>query len=103
MTQGPASAYGLSDQIGNLNPGTFADFIVLKPRFNALNELSTQAFESVEAILFALSFIGDDRAIEATYSAGKECNIDITKKMLAHKLILSESKQKDHHCEKIQF
>ena len=73
MTQGPAHAYGLSDQIGNLNPGSYADFVVLNPHFNALSELRTANSESGEDILFALSFIGDDRAVEATYIAGKEC------------------------------
>jgi len=77
MTQGPADAYGLSEQIGNLNPGSYADFVVLNPAFNQLGELrfdkSTNAsIESGEDMLFALSFIGDDRAIEATYIAGTQ-------------------------------
>jgi guanine deaminase len=73
MTQGPAHNYGLSDQIGNLNPGTYADFIVLNPQFNALSQLRTHADEGAEDVLFALSFIGDDRAVEATYIAGAQC------------------------------
>jgi guanine deaminase len=86
MTQAPAHAYGLSDSIGNLNVGTYADFIILNPQFNALSQLRTTAlFESSLAqtqlaqpapdyadILFAISLIGDDRAIEATYIAGKQ-------------------------------
>jgi hypothetical protein len=32
-------------------------------------------FESGEDILFALSFIGDERAVEATYIAGKQCKV----------------------------
>lgn len=75
MTQGPAAAYGLSHQIGNLNPGTYADFVVLNPQFNALSQLRMAEFESAEDILFALSFIGDDRAVEATYIAGKQCKV----------------------------
>lgn len=73
MTQGPASAYGLSHEIGNLNPNSYADFVVLNPQFNALSTLRMNEFESAEDILFALSFIGDDRAVEATYIAGKQC------------------------------
>lgn len=73
MTQGPASAYGLSDQIGNLNPKSVADFIVLNPNFNELSALRLQACESAEDIVFALSFLGDDRAVEATYIAGVNC------------------------------
>lgn len=72
MTQGPAAAYGLEHDIGNLNPNTYADFVVLNPQFNALSELRLQEFESAEDILFALSFIGDERAVEATYIAGKD-------------------------------
>ncbi|MFW8591359.1 guanine deaminase [Glaciecola sp. 2405UD65-10] len=81
MTQGPACAYSLNDQIGNLNPGTYADFVVLNPSFNRLGELRcASSFESQangssgdgEDILFALSFIGDDRAVEATYIAGTQ-------------------------------
>lgn len=73
MTQGPAQAYGLSHKIGNLNPGTYADFIVLNPHFNALAQLRCSDVESGEDVLFALSFIGDERAIEKTYIAGKQC------------------------------
>ena len=75
MTQGPALAYSMADEIGNLNPGTFADFVVLDPHFNQLAELRMANFESGEDILFALSFIGDERAVEATYIAGKQCKV----------------------------
>jgi len=89
MTQGPAVAYGLEHQIGNLNPHTYADFVVLDPYFNALSQLRFQGeqaaqlttqratheriLDDVQDIIFALSFIGDDRAVHATYIAGKEC------------------------------
>jgi guanine deaminase len=77
MTQGPAHNYGLNDQIGNLNPGSYADFVVLNPQFNALSQLRTADSESVEDVLFALSFIGDDRAVEATYIAGEDCKQEL--------------------------
>ena len=73
MTQGPAAAFGLSHQIGNLNPTTVADFIVLQPHIDALTQLRFQDYENAEDILFALSFLGDDRAVEATYIAGVNC------------------------------
>ena len=87
MTQGPASAYGLDQDIGNLNPGSYADFVVLNPQFDALSKLRCESLLDQDItteksreqksmigadILFALSFIGDDRAVEATYIAGKE-------------------------------
>lgn len=83
MTQGPASAYGLDHEIGNLNPGSYADFVVLNPHFTALsslrfnshtqpNKTKPQDQAQSEDLLFALSFIGDDRAVEATFIAGTE-------------------------------
>lgn len=85
MTQGPAHAYGLTGSIGNLNPSTYADFIILNPHFNALSRLRNSLQSTQEStlksnpqiskfsdILFALSLIGDDRAVEATYIAGKQ-------------------------------
>jgi guanine deaminase len=72
MTQGPATAYDLDDSIGNLNPGTYADFIILNPHFNSLSQLRMNDTSNADDILFALSLIGDDRAVEATYIAGKQ-------------------------------
>jgi guanine deaminase len=72
MTQGPAHTYGLSDNIGNLNVGTYADFIVLNPHFNALSRLRNNELSKLDDIIFSLSLIGDDRAVEATYIAGKQ-------------------------------
>jgi guanine deaminase len=85
MSQGPACAYNLDHEIGNLNPGTYADFVVLNPYSNAMSDLrfeslsryrsegaanTTEGIALSEDMLFALAFIGDDRAIEATYVAG---------------------------------
>ncbi|MFT6270972.1 MAG: guanine deaminase [Alphaproteobacteria bacterium] len=79
MTQGPAHAYDLSGSIGNLNPGTYADFIILNPHFNSLSQLRMNEASSADDILFALSVIGDDRAVEATYIAGKQQKISMEK------------------------
>ena len=76
MTQGPAHAYGMSDSIGNLNVGTYADFIILNPHFNALSHLRNNDLNKLDDIIFALSMIGDDRAVEATYIAGKQHKIN---------------------------
>ena len=94
MTQGPASAYGLEKEIGNLNPGSYADFVVLNPHFDTLSTLrfdslvqhsntdeSSQA--QIEDLLFALSFIGDDRAVEATFIAGTERKKQLKEQMYA--------------------
>lgn len=70
LTQGAADCLGLSDKIGNLNPGTDADFVVLNPRFDALTQLRINAESTCEDTLFALTMLGDDRATVATYVAG---------------------------------
>ena len=71
LTQGAADSLGLSDQIGNLNPGSDADFVVLNPRFDALTQLRIDADSTCEDTLFALTMLGDDRATVATYVAGQ--------------------------------
>jgi len=71
LTQGAADCLGLSDKIGNLNPGSDADFVVLNPRFDALTQLRIDADSTCEDTLFALTMLGDDRATVATYVAGQ--------------------------------
>ncbi|AXR06165.1 guanine deaminase [Salinimonas sediminis] len=70
MTQGPAVAYGLDHEIGNLNPGSHADFVVLQPEFDELTSLRLTHPHSAQDMLFALSMLGDDRAIYQTWIAG---------------------------------
>lgn len=72
MTQGAATAHGLTHTIGNLNPGSHADFVLLTPQFDALSSLRIANDAPVDDVLFALSMLGDDRAIAATYVAGKQ-------------------------------
>jgi guanine deaminase len=71
MTQGAAMGLGLEDQIGNLNPGTDADFVIIDPEFDELTELRFKHHRTPQDLLFALSMLADDRAITATYIAGK--------------------------------
>jgi guanine deaminase len=72
MTQGAAIALQLEDSIGNLNVGSDADFVLLDPAFDELTALRLQhCANSPEDIIFALSLLGDDRAIAATYIAGE--------------------------------
>lgn len=76
MTQGAAIALNLESQIGNLNPGSDADFVVLDPRSTPISHLRTQdcLFEqsicAPSEVIFALSMLADDRTIHATYVAG---------------------------------
>ncbi|MEP1446738.1 MAG: guanine deaminase [Paraglaciecola sp.] len=70
MTQGAAVGLGLEDSIGNLNPGTSADFVILDPEFDELSALRFEHHRTPQDMLFALSMLADDRAIVATYVAG---------------------------------
>ncbi len=70
-TRGGAEALGLADTIGSLAPGQEADFTVLDPRATPLLADRTAQAESIEDLLFALTVLGDDRAVRATYTAGR--------------------------------
>jgi guanine deaminase len=69
-TLGGARALRLEDKIGNLQPGSEADFVVLD--FNATPLLSYRMSQatSIEEQLFVLMTLGDDRTVNETYSAG---------------------------------
>lgn len=72
MTQGSSVSLGLSHLIGNLNPKSDADFVVLDPHFDPLTTLRlSDSDKDPEDIIFALSMLGDDRAVVATWIAGK--------------------------------
>jgi guanine deaminase len=70
MTQGAAIGLGLENEIGNLNIGTDADFVILDPEFDELSTLRFKQHRSPQDLIFALSMLADDRAIIATYVAG---------------------------------
>ncbi|MFC3120058.1 guanine deaminase [Agaribacter flavus] len=70
MTMGAAAALELDKDIGNLNPNTFADFVVLEPHFNSLSTLRINDTSDCADTLFALSIMGDERCINQTYIAG---------------------------------
>lgn len=71
-TLGGATALHLQDRIGNFEAGKEADFVVLDV---AATSITRRRFETTEGIaekLFALMMLGDDRAISATYLAGRK-------------------------------
>lgn len=75
-TLGGARALSLEDTIGNFDVGKEADFIVLNMQATPVMALRNQGLpsSSVEDLAekaFGLMMLGDDRAIEATYVAGK--------------------------------
>lgn len=70
-TRGGADALGLDGKIGSLEPGHEADFVVLDPSATPLLAHRSSRAESTEELMFALSALGDDRAVAATYIAGQ--------------------------------
>ncbi|MGR7997385.1 guanine deaminase [Xanthobacter sp. ZOL 2024] len=70
-TLGGARALHLDDRLGRLAPAYEADICVLDPKATPLMAFRTGYCSSIEELLFALMTLGDDRAIRATYVAGR--------------------------------
>jgi guanine deaminase len=71
-TLGGARSMKLEGTIGSFAAGNEADFIVIDTQATPLLKRRIGYAENLEEILFALAMLGDDRAIEATYIAGKK-------------------------------
>ena len=56
---------------GSLDIGKLADVVVLNPEATPVLAARHELSSSIEDVLFALALLGDDRAIAATYIAGK--------------------------------
>ena len=65
-TAGAAQALGLGGVVGNLLPGSEADFVILNPQANPLLARKTARAGSLDELLFAMIVLGDDRVIEKT-------------------------------------
>jgi len=74
-TLGAAEALYLDDKVGNFEPGKEADFVVLAPAGAPLSERRNKLSSSIEETLFAITMLGDDRHIAATYVAGAKARI----------------------------
>lgn len=73
VTQGAACALKLEHQIGNLNPGSDADFVVLDPQSDPLLKLRLQNRSADPAdTWFALSMLGESQVIHSTWVAGEQ-------------------------------
>ena len=70
-TRGNAVHLGLDDEIGALEPGRWADLVVLDPEATPVLRARHALSEHLEDTLFALAILGDDRAVRATYVAGR--------------------------------
>lgn len=71
-TLGNAKALSMEEYIGNLNPGSEADVIVLNVRATAAMALAAERIETLAQELFLLQTMGDDRSISSVYVAGHD-------------------------------
>ena len=69
-TLGGAAALRLDDRIGRIAVGHDADLCVLDPHATDLLAFRSGFCDGIEALLFMLMTLGDDRAVRATYVAG---------------------------------
>jgi len=70
-TLGAAQALDLDSKIGNFVSGKEADFIVLDTAASPITARRAASAESLDELLFALIFLGDDRNVSATYVMGQ--------------------------------
>ena len=71
LTLGNAEALSLADRIGTLEPGSYADLIVLDMAATPAMALKAEVVTSLSDELFLLQTMGDDRAVVETYVAGR--------------------------------
>jgi guanine deaminase len=70
-TRGTAHALHLEDEIGSLAPGMEADLVVLDLKSTPLIAFRMKHAADLAEALFIQMTLGDDRAVRATYVAGK--------------------------------
>jgi guanine deaminase len=70
-TRGNAARLGIGDETGSIAIGKQADLVVLDPKATPVLASRNELSNSLEDILFALMILGDDRAVKASYVAGK--------------------------------
>ena len=71
-TQGNAERLHISHETGSIDTGKFADLVVLDPNATPVLASRQELSNSLEDVLFSLMILGDDRAIRATYVAGRK-------------------------------
>ncbi|OAM27376.1 MULTISPECIES: guanine deaminase [Eikenella] len=71
-SRGTAEALGLQDKVGTIAVGMEADLTVLNLKSTPIIDYRMKYAKDLEEALFIQMTLGDDRAIAATYVAGKE-------------------------------
>ncbi|MBK8457515.1 MAG: guanine deaminase [Phyllobacteriaceae bacterium] len=69
-TRGNAEALWMSDGIGSLESGLYADLVILDARATPAMRLRMETVTTLAEELFLLQTLGDDRAVVETYVAG---------------------------------
>lgn len=72
VTLDNAKVLRIDHETGSLDAGKFADVVVLDAKATPVLAARQELSESLEDVLFALMLLGDDRAIKATYVAGRK-------------------------------
>ena len=76
-TGGAAKALSLDDRIGRVAPGLEADLAVLDPKSTPLIRHRVERADDLRDVLFAQIVLADDRAVQATYSAGRKASASL--------------------------
>lgn len=71
-TLGNARLLGLDEEAGSLEAGKFADLVVLDSRATPIMAARDDLNASLHDLLFQLMIMGDDRAVAATFIAGRK-------------------------------
>ncbi len=77
-TRGNAERLHIGHEVGAIDTGKFADLVVLDPKATPVLASRQDLSTSLEDVLFSLMILGDDRAIRATYVAGKKVHERLT-------------------------
>lgn len=70
-TRGGAEALHLGDRLGQVAPGMEADLVVLDPAATPILEFRSRFARDLMERLFVLMILGDDRAVRASWVAGR--------------------------------